>query len=80
MDETTLYCIIIIIINSIVLLLYHFRIDPNKDIERYYYKKDKIQHCCFKLAYLIILLSLIFSIRYLLYDGMKSLMNYMKSS
>lgn len=68
-DETMFYCFIIVVFNATILIIYHFKVDPNKDIERYYFKTNKYHYSIFKLAYFIILVSFIFSIRYIIFEG-----------
>jgi hypothetical protein len=68
LDETLIYCFIIVVFNAILLSLYHFHIDPNKNIERHYFKTCKIQYGLFKLAYFIIFISFVFSARYIVYE------------
>jgi hypothetical protein len=67
-DETLIYCGTIFISTGILLGLYHFYVDPNKDIERHYFKNNKIEYSIYKLAYMIIFFSCIFSIRYIIYE------------
>lgn len=66
MEETIIYCIVIIIANGLMLSIYHYWLDPEKDIERYYFRQSKISYCVFKMSYLILLFSFVFSLRYLL--------------
>jgi hypothetical protein len=68
LDETLIYCFIIVVFNATLLILYHFHIDPNKDIERHYFKKCKIQYGLFKISYFIIFMSFILSVRYIFYE------------
>lgn len=69
LDETGFYAFAIVTFNSILLLMYHFKIDPNKKIERFYFKKNKIEYGLFKAAYFIILVSFILSLRYVVHTG-----------
>ena len=69
MDQTLLYCILVSILTGIVLYLYHFHIDPYKNIERHYFKTSKAEYCCFKIAYFVIFVSCVFSLRYLVFHG-----------
>ena len=71
--ETLFYCFVIVIFNAMVLLVYHFKVDPYKDVERYYFQSNKLHYCVFKLAYSIILISFIFSLRYVFYYGFNHL-------
>ncbi len=64
-NETFVYCIIVLLLNSTVLYYYHFILDPYHAIERYYFQKNKIQFYVFKLAYTIIFLSVLLAGRYL---------------
>ena len=73
-DETAIYCFIIVVI----LVIYHFYVDPDKDIERHYFKTSKVEHALFKLAYYIILVSLILCVRYLAYEGFASATKWLK--
>ena len=66
--ETFIYCFIIVIINGLVLLYYHFKIDPYKDIERHCFKNSKLNYAIFRFVYLIILFSFIFSLRYIVIE------------
>ena len=68
-SETVLYCFFIVVFNAVVLAFYHFRVDPNKDIERHYFRTNKTHYAVFKLAYFTIMVSFVMSVRYLLYEG-----------
>lgn len=78
LDTTMLYCLVIIVINSSLLLLYHFWIDPYKDIERFYFKHSKLEYGVYKLSHFIIMLSLVFSLRYVMSSGATTLAKKMK--
>ena len=71
--ETMVVCVVVVIVTSIVLGLYHFKIDPYKDAERYYFNNEKITYAVFKLAYYVILISLIFSLRFVAYRAVSYL-------
>lgn len=66
-DEILIYCGIIIVFNGIFLGLYHYLWDPNKDAERHYFRTCKWQYAMFKLSYLVLLFSFIFSTRYIVF-------------
>lgn len=68
MDETTIFTVITIVLSGLLLLLYHFQLDPNKDIERYMFKNAKSEHTLFKLAYYVLFLSLAINVRYLIFS------------
>lgn len=72
-NEILMTSFIIVIACGIVLTLYHFVIDPVKNIERHYFKTSKISYCIFRIAYVIILFSCIFSLRYIVLEGFKYL-------
>lgn len=55
--------LIIIIVNGLALLLYH-RINPNKDVERFYHKEDPIRYHLLYLAYTVIMISFVWNIRH----------------
>lgn len=67
-DEVLIYSFIIVILNGIILSLYHYVWDPNKDAERYYFKNCKIRYSLFKMSYLTLLFSFMFCVRYILYE------------
>jgi hypothetical protein len=69
MDATMWYCVGISVFAGIFLYLYHFHVDPYKDIERYYFKNDKLQHGLFKLAYYIVFISFVLCVRYMVFEG-----------
>jgi hypothetical protein len=71
MDETVVYCAVIAVANAIVLVMYHFWLDPNKDMERYYFRSCKVRYTIFKMAYFIIMVSCVMSARYIIYGGFK---------
>lgn len=72
MDETILYCIVIIVANGFMLSIYHWILDPEKEIERHYFRQSKISYCVFKMSYLILLFSFMFSLRYLVTEFISS--------
>lgn len=78
MDDIQKHCFIVIILNSILLVLLHFRIDPYKNIERRLFKEDRPKYMLFKLSYFIILVSLIWSIRHMISTGMNNITNKLR--
>jgi uncharacterized membrane protein len=72
MNDVQTHCIIVIILNSILLVLLHFRIDPYKNIERHMFKEDKPGYLMYKLSYFIIIISLFWSIRHMFFEGVSS--------
>jgi hypothetical protein len=72
-DWAMRYCIIVLLMNGVVLYVYHYHCNPNNDIERYYLKNSKCQFYVLKFVYLVIVISAIVSARYLLVQVPKHL-------
>lgn len=68
-DETIIYALAIVVFNSVLLLYYHFKIDPYKKIERFYFKHNKIEYGLFKASYFIIIASFVLNLRYIVHEG-----------
>jgi len=73
-DTTTLafYSLGAIIVCGITLYIYHFHIDPYKNIERFYFKNSKMEYAAFKAAHSVLMLSMILSARFLLLKWLPS--------
>ena len=70
-DVIFYYCVVVLVVNSIVLYVYHFVCDPYKNIERYYYKSSWYEYYLFKLMYLIIFLSFVISAKYIAMEALR---------
>lgn len=68
LEPSEMYCIAAIAFSSAVLLLYHYKYDPDKRIERFYFKTSKIEYAIFRFAYVILITSAIMCVRHLI-DG-----------
>ena len=68
-NETMVYCFVIIVVNTCILLVFHFVVDPNNDIQRHYKRKSKLLYCLFQLSHFIILIACVMSIRYIIFEG-----------
>ena len=73
MNDVVYYCLFIVVANGMMLTLYHYWLDPHKDVERHYYRNSKITYCVFKVAYLVLLFSFMFSLRYVVMEGLQRL-------
>jgi hypothetical protein len=67
MDENLLYSIVVGLGVSSLLLYYHFKLDPWKDMERHLFRNHKPKYYLFKVTYFVLLTSAIFSLKYILY-------------
>lgn len=67
-NDTLIYCFIIVLFTSVLLSVYHFYIDPDKNIERHCFKTNKMHYGLFKASYFVIFMSLMFSARYIVYE------------
>lgn len=63
--STVIYAVLVALSTGMILLLYNYKIDPYKNIERFYFKKSKAEYAIFKLTYALILLSCILSAKFL---------------
>ena len=73
LDINEKYCIAAIAFNATVLILYHYKLDPDKRIERFYFKNSKAEHAIFKLCYYILIVSLMMCARHLIESVIKRL-------
>ena len=64
---TIIYAVLVALSTGMILLIYNYKIDPYKNIERFYFKKSKAEYAIFKLTYALILLSCILSTKYLFF-------------
>jgi hypothetical protein len=60
------YAIAVALTTGLILFLYNFKLDPYKNIERFYFKNSKVEYAIFKFTYAIIMLSFILSVRFLI--------------
>lgn len=65
-DDALMYCLVVLVIDGIVLYVYHYVCNPNNDVERYYLKNSKCQFYLLKFVYLVVLVSAIICGRYML--------------
>lgn len=63
--------LLIVIVNGIALLVYH-RVNPNKDIERFYHQNDKIRYYFLYTAYTVIMISFAWNVRHFIITFFKS--------
>ena len=73
-DPTTRYCLALVAISGAVLWVYARQNEYN-NIERFYYRTDRLQYGLLKAAYFVIFASFILSIRTLIvnaYNGAKA--------
>jgi hypothetical protein len=64
-NHVALYAIAVAITTGLILYFYNFKLDPYKNIERFYFKNSKVEYAVFKFTYAIIMLSFILSVRFL---------------
>jgi hypothetical protein len=62
---------IIIVILSGISLLYYFYYNENRKIERYFYQNNKVLFTVLEVTSFIILTSLIYNIRFILFNYIK---------
>lgn len=73
MDEyVVFYSFGAIVVCGVTLYIYHFHIDPYKNIERFYFKTSKVEYAAFKIAQSVLMLSLILSARFLVLTWLPS--------
>ena len=63
--DVMIYSVTVALATGLILFLYNFRLDPYKNIERFYFRTSKVEYAIFKFTYAVIMLSCILSIRYI---------------
>ena len=64
--DVMIYSVTVAFITGLILFLYNFRLDPYKNIERFYFRTSKVEYAIFKFTYAVIMLSCILSLRYII--------------
>ncbi len=64
--HVAVYAIAVAITTGLILFFYNFKLDPYKNIERFYFRNSKTEYAIFKFTYAIIMLSFILSVRFLI--------------
>jgi len=64
-NHVAVYAIAVALSTGLILLFYNFKLDPYKNIERFYFRNSKVEYAVFKFTYAIIMLSFILSVRYI---------------
>lgn len=65
-NHVVVYAIAVALSTGLILLFYNFKLDPYKNIERFYFRNSKVEYAIFKFTYAIIMLSFILSVRYII--------------
>lgn len=61
-----IYSVAVALATGLILVVYNFRLDPYKNIERFYFRTSKVEYAIFKFTYAVIMLSCILSLRYII--------------
>lgn len=65
-NYVAVYAIAVAVTTGLILFYYNFRLDPYKNIERFYFRNSKLEYAIFKFTYAVIMLSFILSLRYII--------------
>lgn len=76
--EVQFFCILIMVFSGSILLYFYYH-NQNRCIERYLLRNDKQYYLALQFAYFILIISLVFNMRFVLYNWMEGLKTKMMS-